>query len=153
MTGGWGSNPWGGGPWGGFPAPSAVPTGCPTGTFNAPVYPIPTGAILGQVPIEKFSGVPTGIAGPGLGILFFSPALSEFQSCNEIDLDYIKLTAHASDTYEKSTGDNNRTFTWGPNSPSRTNNYLYRTQPYHYSVMGTMVQTIPSGPTTIFRIP
>jgi hypothetical protein len=165
-----------GGHWGGA-EPEEVEG--PFEAFAEPLYPVPFGKELGSVRIGRgpfFHGIPvvpppgppqqaegssfsgewpalfTPPTGPFLGAIFFAPSLLSFVPSNEIDLDYIRVTVQAGDFYEAPVQENVRTFTFGPSSPSRTNDFLYRVQPDAYTAVGTMVQTIPPGPTTIFQI-
>lgn len=149
------TSPWGsgwGGPWGsGGAGPLPVPC-----VFGGPIYQIPFGTIFGTADINRFSGTPT--AGPIVldfqspGLIFFSPALFNLYINNEIDVDYFDVTTIAADIYQQPIQENNRVFMFGPNSPSRTNDALYRTQPGEYTITGEMVQTIPPGPTTQIRV-
>jgi hypothetical protein len=148
MAGGWGSFPWGDGPWGG---------GEPLEEdgYITDIYPVSFGVELGGgITINMFSGEPTsGILSGTSGAVFFSPALLNPAPGNQIDLDEIGVTAYASDVYDKPEGSlNKRNFTWGPNSLSKTNSY-WITAPKHYTVIATMIQTIPPGPTTVYKIP
>lgn len=143
----WGSD-WGGGGGGGAPA---VP---PPSTFVSPLYPVPKGRFLGPVPASRFSGEPqSGPLSGGQGALFFSPSLLQQNDTNEIDLDFIQVSARASDAYERPAEEESRVFTFGPSSPSRTNSSFYRAQPAVYAAVATLVQTIPPGPTTVIKVP
>lgn len=148
--GGYGNN-WGGG-WGGTSEDQIFP---PAGSenFTEPSYDVPKGVRLGNVDIDRFSGEPeSGPLSDAAGAIFFSPSLLEENDDNEIDVDSIQVSVHGSDVYERPPEGNGKVFTWGPGS-GRTNNPRDRTQPEAYTVIGTMVQTIPPGPTTIFKIP
>lgn len=144
----WGSGPWGDGtPGSGF----IPPTIC---VFRSPLYPIPPGVLFGEAAIDRFSGTPT--VGPLVlapdkpGFVYFSPALLNAISGNEIDIDRLEIRTRADDIYLIPIQENNRVFTFGINS--RTNDSLYRSQPSSYTVVSTMVQTIPPGPTTLFKV-
>lgn len=142
-------NDWGGS-WGGESGPIPDP---PPNNFEDPSYPVPLGVELGNVPSSSFTGEPeTGPLSGSQGALFFSPALIEPNLGNQVDLDSIQITVHGSDIYVRPPEGNDKVFTWGPGS-GRTNNPRDRTQPKAYTVVGVMVQTIPPGPTTIFKIP
>lgn len=146
MAGGYGGGPWGDGAWGGSPF-------TPLGDFASPLYPIPLGRKFGAIPPKEFSGEPTeGPLSGAAGLLFFSPSLLVPSAGNEIDVDSIDLSVTATDVYEPPVQENSRNFRFGPNSTSRTNNFLYRSQPRAYTAFGVMVQTIPPGPTTLFRV-
>lgn len=120
---------------------------------GAPIYPISFGIQLGKTSVSRFSGEPTqGILSRTAGAIFFSPSLFNYTPNNEIDLDEIQITANSLDAYKIPVQANNRAFTWGPNSISRTNMSKFVTTPKAYTVIGTMIQTIPPGPTTIFKI-
>ena len=126
-------------------------------SFQGPSYDPPLGQEFGDAPSDAFSGKPE--SGPlaegsgSQGAIFFSPALLEENLGNEIDVDSIDVAAASADTYVQLSGANERVFTWGPNSPARTNDFDYRTQPGHYTATATLVQTIPPGPTTVIKIP
>lgn len=112
-----------------------------------------TDKLLGEISVSQFSGEPTsGILSRVAGAVFFSPSLFDYVPNNEIDLDNIGVIANPSETYRIPVQENKRIFTWGPNSSARTNMSLYVTTPRYYTVVGTMIQTIPPGPTTIFKI-
>jgi hypothetical protein len=148
MAGGWGSFPWGDGPWGGG---EPLEEG-----YITDIYQVPFGVELGGIYVNMFSGEPaSGILSGTSGAVFFSPALLAPSAGNEIDLDEINVTAYASDVYDKPSGSlNRRNFRWGPNpgSKSKTNGH-WVTAPKEYTAIGVMVQTIPPGPTTIYRVP
>jgi hypothetical protein len=122
--------------------------------FISPIYEVPFGIELGEVSINRFSGEPTsGLLVTTSGAVFFSPALLSPNPGNEIDLDDIEVNAYASDTYNKPQGSlNRRNFRWGPNSLSRTNSH-WVTAPKAYTAIAVMIQTIPPGPTTIYKVP
>lgn len=147
MAGGWGSFPWGVGEWGGGEPLSDE--------LNTNIYPVPFNIELGGIHVNKFSGEPaTGILSGVNGAIFFSPALLIPGSGNEIDLDEISVTAYAADVYNKPQGSlNKRNFVWGPNSTTVTNDSHWVTAPKHYTAIAIMVQTIPPGPTTIYKVP
>lgn len=141
---------WGSG-FGGGAAPAAGP---PPNTFVSPLYPVPRGQVLGSVPVGRFSGEPTsGPLSGAQGAVFFSPSLLQQNDTNEIDLDLVQVSVRASDAYERPPEEDFRVFTFGPNSISRTNDPAHRSQPGTYTAVATMVQTIPPGPTTVFKIP
>ena len=125
--------------------------------FVSPIYQVPAGVRFGQTPISSFSGKPT--AGPLANLsegIFFSPALLEENSGNQLDLAEIKLTVRAGDVYRRPQEATTRLFRFGGGVAtilSRTNDTLYRTQPKEYFITATLVQTIPPGPTTVIRIP
>lgn len=129
--------------------------------FISPIYEAPFGIELGGTSIDNFSGEPvTGLLVDASGAIFFSPALLDPKPGNEIVLNNIDVTAYASDVYEKPQGSlSKRVFTWGPNSNARTNQRAipddnkWVTAPKAYTVIATMIQTIPPGPTTIFKLP
>ena len=142
---GWGTG-WGGGEGGGI-AP-------PPNTFVSPLYQVPLGKVLGSVPASRFSGEPqSGPLSGAQGAVFFSPSLLQQNDTNEIDLDQVRVSVRASDAYGRPLEEESRVFTFGPSSTSRTNDLLHRTQPAVYAVIATMIQTIPPGPTTIFKVP
>ncbi len=147
MSGGFGGSGQGKGPWGGAePEP-------PPGQFESPLYPVPIGQKFGSVPPERFSGEPaSGPLSRAAGLLFFSPALLSPASGNEIDVDSIGVVVTAADSYPPPVQENNRVFFFSRTGTSRTNNFLYRSQPKAYTAVGTMVQTIPPGPTTVVRV-
>jgi hypothetical protein len=131
---GYGDDDYGDGPWGGGRAP-----GLPS-NFVSPLYPVPLGQFVGGVSVSKFSGEPTsGLLAPSLGQLFFSPALLSSIALNEIDLDDIRIDVDAGETYEPVVVENLRLFTFGPNSPSRTNDAKWRTQPKEFTAIGALV--------------
>ena len=118
--------------------------------FYSPLYPIPLGIELGQVPSSRFTGSP--VSGLLVGVkhsVFFSPSFISSLSGNEIDVDTIEVTARATDVYSfpVTNSANHRVFTWGPNSSSRTNTSNFVTAPKAYTVMGVMTQTV--GPPLI----
>jgi hypothetical protein len=120
----------------------------------SPLYPVQRGKVLGSVPVGRFSGEPqSGPLSGAQGAVFFSPSLLQQNDTNEIYLDQIRVSVRASDAYERPAEEESRVFTFGPNSSSRTNDPLYRGRPAVYAAVATMVQTIPPGPTTIFKIP
>lgn len=151
-AGGWGRG-WGT-HWGGAgPEESQASSG-----FAGPLYPVPTGVPLGQVPLGRFSGEPqTGLLAGLAGGVFFSPALIQQSSSNGLDVAMVRVTAYASDRYERPQERSSRLFRFGPtgavSGASRTNDALYRTQPREYTVIAVLVQTIPPGPTTVIKIP
>jgi len=102
---------------------------------------------------NRFSGVPTtGLFEGQRNCIFFSPALLEQRIGNEIEIDSIGISISSEEVYTLPSIPNTRRFMWGPNSLSRTNNSLYRTLYKDPTVIGVMIQTIPPGPTTIFKI-
>ena len=141
---------WGSG-WGGGEGEEGVP---PPNTFVSPVYPAPRGRVLGPVPLSRFSGEPSsGPLSGAQGAIFFSPSLLQQNDTNEIDLDRIQVSVRASDSYGRPEERESRVFRFGPNSASRTNYGLHRSQPAVYAAVATLVQTIPPGPTTVIKIP
>ena len=151
---GFGKTPWGSGPWGGSDQEIQV------GTFIAPTYQPPSGVPFGRVHISRFSGEPTSGPLAGLsGAIFFSPSLFKQNSTNEIDLASISFTVTAGDQYTRPSEREFNVFRFSGNSGwtdpglSRTNDSLRKTQPKEYSVVATLVQTTPPGPTTFVRIP
>lgn len=151
---GYGKTPWGSGPWGGSDQEIQVQV------FLDPAYITPPGVPFGRVPLSVFSGEP--ISGPlsgSSGAIFFSPALLENSSVNEIDLASIKFSVRAGDYYQRPQEKTSRIFKfggggpgWGASNLSRTNLPLYRTQPKEYLITAILTQTIPPGPTTIIKI-
>jgi hypothetical protein len=122
--------------------------------LKPPSYDPPEDVELGVVPVSRFSGEPdSGVLAGSSGALFFSPALLEENVGTEVEIDSIGVTVHGSDVYLRPQELSRRVFTWGPGGTSRTNNPLFRTQPKEYTVIATLVQTIPPGPTTIIKIP
>ena len=124
--------------------------------FKFPIYDVPLGTVLGRAELDRFTGVPdTGFLALGVqspGLVFMSPALLEDRPNNQIDIDSFEITTRAHEIYAEPNQDNNRLFRFGPNSSSRTNNDLFRSQPTEYSAVGVMVQTLPPGPTTLYGI-
>ncbi|HED37480.1 MAG TPA: hypothetical protein ENI76_04440 [Ignavibacteria bacterium] len=121
--------------------------------FTSPIYKIPYGTKLCNIPIERFSGnnVTSGLLSNG-GQIFFSPSLLQQNSTNEIDVDEISISVEVLDAYTRPMDSEYNVFTFGPSSLSRTNNNSYRSQPSHYSVIAIMIQTTPPGPTDIINI-
>lgn len=102
---------------------------------------------------NRFSGLPN--TGPFEGqrnCVFISPALIEPRSGNDIEIESLSVTIRSNEVYTSPSVDDTRLFRFGPNSTSRTNNPVYRTQFKQPSVVATMIQVIPPGPTTIFKI-
>ncbi len=122
--------------------------------LKSPSYVPPENVELGKIPISRFSGEPNSgvLAGAG-GAIFFSPSLLQDNVGTEMEVDSINVTVHGSDVYLRPQALSRRVFTWGPGGTSRTNNPLFRTQPKEYTVIATLIQTIPPGPTTIVKIP
>lgn len=133
--------------------------------FVYPIYPVPLGIQLGRVPVAKFSGEPN--TGPFIGVrgaVFFSPSLFNAVPNNEIDLDNIQVVSRATDVYTAPVQENHQVFVWGPTAllapKSITKksgviplgSYVGVSAPKFYSAIGTMIQTIPPGPTTIFKV-
>src|SRR5574343_2034829 len=119
--------------------------------LTPPANPPPLGTELGTTSVSKFSGEPSGsIIGTGSSI-FFSPALLQSNTGNELLLDTVSVALTVGDQYTFPYQDEDRVFEWGINS--RTNNSLYRIQPKYYGITATLVQTMPPGPTTIIKIP
>lgn len=151
---GYGKTPWGSGPWGGSDQEVQVQV------FLDPAYTIPFGLPFGRIPLSVFSGEPTsGPLSGSSGAIFFSPALFENSSVNEIDLALIKFSVRAGDYYQRPQEKTSRIFRfggggpgWGISNLSRTNLPLYRTQPKEYLITAILTQTIPPGPTTIIKI-
>lgn len=149
MADGFGGGPWGSTPWGGGKE------GTPSFGFESPLYPA-TGIALGGVKIAQFTGEPqTGPLAALAGGVFFSVGLLEDKSGSEMDVEYVRVSVRSEEVYERPPERSSRVFTFSGStvSPSRTNNSLYRTQPGWYTAVATMVQTIPPGPTTVFKIP
>jgi hypothetical protein len=122
--------------------------------LKTPSYEPPEDVELGKVPVSSFSGEPdSGLLAGQSGALFFSPALFQADFGTEIEIDSIGVTVRGSDAYVRPPEVSRRVFTWGPSGTSRTNDPLFRTQPKEYSVVATLVQTIPPGPTTVIKIP
>lgn len=121
--------------------------------FVSPIYSVPLGAEIGRVPVSRFTGSPTsGLLANVSHSVFFSPSFNNSISGNQIDIDTIEVTVVATDVYSAPIVENNRVFTWGPHSNSRTNTSVFVTMPKAYTVIATMIQTIPPGPTQIFKI-
>jgi len=150
----------GGGSWGtswGYIWGSGGATGVSTPCgFAFPIYQIPFGTVLGRAELERFTGTPDsgfltlGTQSPGL--VYFSPALLEVRPNNQIDIDSFEIITRAFEIYAQPNQENNRLFKFGPNSSSRTNNSLYRSQPSEYTAVGTLTQTLPPGPTVVYGI-
>lgn len=122
--------------------------------FKSPLYPVPTGTVLGSVPSSRFSGEPTsGPLSGSNGSVFFSPSLLQQNNTNEIDLDEMSVAAVSEDVYSRPEEKESRVFTFGPYGSSRTNSSLYKVQPKHYAAVAVLVQTIPPGPTTVVNVP
>lgn len=139
--GGYGGGPYGGGPYGGSKSQELVPT-LPFPEFITPVHPSPTNIPLGNIKILNFSGEPnTGLLSNSNGLLFFSPSLLEARSGNDIDLDYIRFLTRATDVYLPEIVESHKTFTFGPNSDSRTNDPKWRVQPIP-QVAAVLVNTV-----------
>lgn len=137
MAGGGFGSSWGG-PWGG----SSVSGPAPFGGFVSPLYPVPFNIKLGEVSTGRFSGEPTtGLLSPSAGQIFFSPSLLNSIALNEIDLDDIRFDVNVNEVYEPVVQENLRLFTFGPNSPSRTNDAKWRTQPKEFTAIGGLVDT------------
>lgn len=149
MADGFGGGPWGSTPWGGGKE------GVLTVGFESPLYPS-IGVGLGGVKVSSFSGEPqSGPLAALKGGLFFSAGLLEDKVGSELDVEYVRVSARAEEVYERPPEPSSRVFTFSGTSvsPARTNDALYRTQPGEYTVVATMVQTLPPGPTTVFKIP
>lgn len=142
---GWGTG-WGGG---GGEEPDPPPN-----SFVSPLYPVPFGVVLGSIPLGRFTGEPqTGPLSGANGAIFFSPSFLQQNNTNEIDLDNIRVSVRTSDEYVRPIEEESRVFTFGPTGSSKTNTYLYKSQPAFYAVTAILVQTIPPGPTTVIKIP
>lgn len=140
----WGTN------WGSTPhTPGFTPT---PGPFASPIYPIVLGVPLGNISTSRFSGVPTsGLLSGFKNGIFFSPSLLQQNNSNEIDISDIKILTRARDNYSYPKEKEWKVFSFGPSTTSRSNGYE-KTQPLHYAVTATMVETTPPGPTTITHI-
>jgi hypothetical protein len=120
--------------------------------FVSPIYNISLGSELGKVPTSRFTGVPvTGLLANTDYSVFFSPSFGQILSGNQIDVDYVEVTVRATEAYYPPIVENRIVFSWGPGSTTTTNS-VYVTAPKAYTIVSTMVQTIPPGPTTIFKI-
>lgn len=128
--------------------------------FAGGLYPLPPGQLFGRAPVEKFTGKPD--AGPlsgSRGLIFFSSSLLSPSSANSVDFAEVSVLAVASDRYVRPRERSSRLFRFGGGpgfgtlNLSRTNATLYRTQPIEYTVVATLVQTTPPGPTTVIKIP
>jgi hypothetical protein len=126
--------------------------------FISPIYQIPFGIELGQVPASRFTGSPVSGLLEGVNhSVFFSPSFISALSGNEIDIDTIEVTARATDVYSfpATNNANDRVFTWGPNSPltykSTVNTSIFVTTPKTYTAIGTMVPPLP-GTTGVYKI-
>lgn len=141
----WGNN------WGGGNPDDQSP---PDNDFETPIYEVPKNIKLGNVPISNFTGEPTtGPLSGSNGAIYFSPSLLQQNNSNEIDLDFIGYNAVSSDTYERPEESDSRLFRFSNTGTYKTNSTLYKAQPKEYSVVAVMVQTIPPGPTTTYKIP
>lgn len=122
--------------------------------LKTPSYVPPEDVELGEIPVSRFSGKPDSgvLAGAG-GAVFFSPALLQDNVGTEMEVDSVGVTVHGSDVYLRPQEFSRRVFTWGPGGTSRTNSPLFRTQPKEYTVIATLIQTSPPGPTTVIKIP
>ena len=158
MAGGFGRTRWGAGPFGGADPDSTSSSG--SSPFEGGLYPVPPGQKFGRAAIRKFTGEPSsGPLSGAAGLIFFSPALLSPSSSSSVDVASVTVTAMASDDYRRPQERSSRLFRFGggpgfgASNLSRTNAALYRTQPIEYSVVATLVQTIPPGPTTVIKIP
>jgi len=121
--------------------------------FKSPLYPVPTGTVLGDVPSSRFSGEPTsGPLSGSDGSIFFSPSLLQQNDTNEIDVDEVSVAATAADAYSRPEEKESRVFRFSNSGTYKTNDPFYRSQP-EYAVTAVLVQTIPPGPTTVIKIP
>lgn len=142
---GWGSG-WGEG------NPDRMPL--PDNDFEVDVYEVPKNILLGKIPISSFMGEPMiGPLSGSNGSIYFSPSFLQQNNTNEIDLDFIGYNAVSSDAYERPEESDSRLFRFSNTGTYKTNSTLYKTQPKEYSVVAVMVQTIPPGPTTTYKIP
>lgn len=114
---------------------------------------------LGGVPLGAFSGEPKkGHLSKAQGLLFFSPALLEPSSSSEVEVASISASATAADVYRRPEERPRRLFRFGGGAGfatgwhSFTNSPVYRSQPLEYSVVATLVQTTPPGPTTVIKV-
>lgn len=122
--------------------------------FTLPAYSVPSGLLMGAVPVSRFTGEPaTGPLAGNAGAVFFSPALPTASNVNRVDVAEVTVAAISSDAYSRPEERDGQVFTFSRTGPSRTNNALYRSQPREYGVTAVLVQTIPPGPTTIIKIP
>lgn len=148
---GYGHDSYGHGPWG---------FGVPDEWFAGSPYVVPAGHRFGSVPLRLFSGEPSdGLLSGASGLVFFSPALLEPSSSSEMELASISVRAVASDSYSRPEERSQRLFRFGGGASlasgwgSLSNSALYRAQPLEYTVVATLVQTTPPGPTTVIKIP
>jgi hypothetical protein len=102
---------------------------------------------------DKFSGQPsTGLFEGQANCVFFSPALLEPRTGNEIEVESIGVTLKAGERYIPPSVDDTRLFLVGSLNLGRTNNLLFRTHFKTASIIGTIVPIIPPGPTVVFKI-
>lgn len=152
---GFGGGPFGGAPWGGSEDDSPGPDEA----LRPDPYSV-AGRRSGSVKLKSFSGEPrSGLLSGARGLVFFSPALLDPSSTGSLDLESISVSSRGGDRYTRPPERNHRLFRFGggpgcvaPDWPSLTNSALYQTQPKEYSVVATMVQTTPPGPTTVVKI-
>ncbi len=128
--------------------------------FSKPLYPVPPGLRFGKVPSSRFSGLPSSgpLAGPP-GLIFFSAALLDPSSSGSVDIAGVSVSCLPSDSYRRPPEPSGRLFRFGGGpgfgsfNLSRTNAALYASQPIEYAAIATLVQTVPPGPTTVFKVP
>lgn len=126
----------------------------PPNDFEPVTYEVPMNRRLGEVPISGFTGEPeSGPLSGSDGLVFFSPSLLQQNDTNEIDLDFISYEASSSDVYERPEETDSRVFRFSNSGTYKTNSTTYKVQPKEYSVTAIMIQTIPPGPTTIYKVP
>lgn len=108
---------------------------------------------MSSTPRNRFSGQPTsGLFEGQNNSIFFSPALLESRQGNEIEVESISVALKNNDVYSQPTEEDTRLFLFGPHSSSRTGNRAFRTMYKRATVIGTLVQVTPPGPTTVFKI-
>lgn len=108
---------------------------------------------MSSTPRNRFSGQPTsGFFQNQHNSIYFSPALLEARQGNEIEVEFISVLLKNNDVYIQPTEQDNRLFRFGPNNDFRTNSFSFRTLYKRASVIGTMIQITPPGPTTVFKI-
>lgn len=100
-----------------------------------------------------FSGTPnSGLFAGSKNCVFFSPALIEQKTGNEIEIEYLKVTIKNNEIYSAPITEDTRQFKFGFSGSSRTNLSTWRTFFKTPEVIATLTQTIPPGPTTVIKI-
>lgn len=101
---------------------------------------------------NRFSGaINNGLFEGAKNSVFFTPALLDPRTGNEIEIESLSVTVKNNEVYSAPVIEDTRQFRFGVNS-SRTNSTIWRTYFKIPTVIATLVQVVPPGPTTTIKI-